>query len=182
MNKNLFISRCSFAIAFMCLSGPLSIYVPWIPVPFTLQIFSLFLIASVLSPAESFISIFLYLVLGISGFPVFSGGSSGISSLAGPTGGFLAAFPIAGLIISKAPKEYSKIKMNYLVNFIALLTIYSIGIAGLKIHINKSMLNLSKGMIPFLVADIFKIAAALIIARKLNRIQSLRVPGKVLSE
>ena len=40
----------------------------------------------------------VYLVEGASGLPFFSGGTTGLAHLLGPTGGYLVAFPAAAFI------------------------------------------------------------------------------------
>jgi biotin transport system substrate-specific component len=42
-----------------------------------------------------FLALLLYLLEGLLGLPFFSGGGSGLSHLAGATGGYLLAFPLA---------------------------------------------------------------------------------------
>lgn len=84
------------------------ISIPVKPVPFTLQTMMVVLAGAFLGSRNGAYSMFMYLALGIIGLPVFaqtSDGLFGIAKLAGPTGGYLLAFPVAafltGLIIEK---------------------------------------------------------------------------------
>ena len=75
----------------------------WISVPvptvsFTLQTFGVFLSLGVLGGKWGTVSIFLYLLLGAVGLPVFAGFGSGMSVLVGPTAGFLWGFLWAGAV------------------------------------------------------------------------------------
>ena len=89
-----FIAMC---IAFFTLCS-------WLSIPFfiniTLQIFAIFLVASITTPVNSLLSVVSYISLGLIGVPVFSGFGSGISAFAGASGGFIIGFALSALIIS----------------------------------------------------------------------------------
>ena len=70
----------------------LSIPIP--PVAFTLQTFGLLLTLGVLGGKWGSISIWLYLLLGLMGLPVFSGFRFGAAALLDVTGGFLWGFAL----------------------------------------------------------------------------------------
>lgn len=76
--------------AIIAVLSPLAIPIGIVPV--TLQTLAVGLVATVLKARETFFAILLYLLLGFIGIPVFTGGTSGIAVLFGPTGGFLLAF------------------------------------------------------------------------------------------
>jgi biotin transport system substrate-specific component len=78
------------------------ISIPLGPVPFTLQVFFVFLTSAILPAKKAFLAQFLYLLLGFFGFPVFSGFRSGLPVLFGPTGGFLLSFPFVAFLTAKA--------------------------------------------------------------------------------
>ena len=73
----------------------LSIPIP--PVSFTLQTFAVLLTLGVLGGRWGSVSIFLYLLLGFVGLPVFSGFRGGAAAFLDPTGGFLWGFLAAAL-------------------------------------------------------------------------------------
>jgi biotin transport system substrate-specific component len=68
-------------------------------IPFTLQTVAIQIGAFALPKPYGIISIVLYLMLGLIGFPVFSKGGAGIGHFLGPTGGFLYGFLIATIFI-----------------------------------------------------------------------------------
>ena len=74
----------------------LSIPIP--PVAFTLQTFGLLLTLGVLGGKWGSISIWLYLLLGLVGLPVFSGFRFGAAALLDATGGFLWGFAAGALV------------------------------------------------------------------------------------
>ena len=73
----------------------LSISIP--PVALTLQTFGIFLALGVLGGKWGSVSVFLYLLLGLVGLPVFSGFRGGAGAFLDPTGGFLWGF-LAGAL------------------------------------------------------------------------------------
>ncbi|MCX7845902.1 MAG: biotin transporter BioY, partial [Dictyoglomaceae bacterium] len=75
------ISLCAMGVVFMIIGSYLSITFPFTRVPFTLQVFFLFLICLLFNYKESFFIVLAYLALGIIGFPVFAGGRGGINVL-----------------------------------------------------------------------------------------------------
>lgn len=75
----------------------------WIAVPIgdmaiTLQTFGVFLALGLLGGKWGTASIFVYLLLGAAGVPVYSGFRGGIGALTGATGGYLVGFLFSGLI------------------------------------------------------------------------------------
>jgi len=81
------------------------ISIPIGPVPLTMQTAVIMLCALLLPMGYAVLSVALYIVLGVIGFPVFSGGNSGIDTLFGPTGGFIIGFPIMTIIVSYFTKD-----------------------------------------------------------------------------
>lgn len=85
------------ASLFAALCGVCSwIAIPIPPIYITLQTFALLLTLGTLGGRWGTAAIFLYLLLGIAGLPVFSGFRGGISALLDATGGFLWGFLLAG--------------------------------------------------------------------------------------
>ncbi|HBY72577.1 MAG TPA: biotin transporter BioY, partial [Lachnospiraceae bacterium] len=77
--------------AVICVLSQISI--PTQPIPFTLALFAIFLTGALLPPRAAFLSVFVYLLLGAFGLPVFAGFKGGIHVLTGMTGGYLMAYP-----------------------------------------------------------------------------------------
>lgn len=78
--------------ALMCVAGPLSVPLPFTPIPISLTNLVIYLTAFVLGCKSGTVSYVIYLLLGTAGLPVFSGFTGGLSKLAGPTGGYLIGF------------------------------------------------------------------------------------------
>lgn len=67
-------------------------------VAITLQTFGILLCLRVLGGKRGTIAIFVYLLLGAVGLPVFSGFRGGLGVLLGATGGYLTGFLLTGLL------------------------------------------------------------------------------------
>ena len=90
------IALCGMCTAVLILSA-------WIAVPagnisLSLQTFGIFLCLGVLGGKLGSLVIFVYLLLGTVGVPVFSGFRGGLGALLGPSGGYLTGFLACGLI------------------------------------------------------------------------------------
>ncbi len=68
-------------------------------VPFTLQMFGVFVAGALLGPVRGFLAVVLYLAVATAGVPIFTQGQAGPGVWAGTTGGYLLAFPFAALIV-----------------------------------------------------------------------------------
>src|SRR6266849_1721641 len=74
------------------------IVIPIGPVPITGQTFAVLLTGALLGSRLGAMAMIAYLIEGVSGLPFFAGGHFGLAHLAGPTGGYLVAFPAAAFI------------------------------------------------------------------------------------
>jgi biotin transport system substrate-specific component len=81
------------------------ISVPFYPVPLTMQTLAVLMIGGVLGPKLGTASVAGYLVLGLTGAPVFHGGLGGPAIFVGPTGGYLLGFLPAVLLMGLAAKN-----------------------------------------------------------------------------
>lgn len=74
------------------------IKIPIGPIPIVLQNMVCILCAVLVGGISAGAPVALFLTAGLIGLPVYSGGTSGISVWAGPTGGFLAGYLIGAII------------------------------------------------------------------------------------
>ena len=78
--------------ALTCILGPMSIALPFTPVPISFTNLVIYFSIMVIGMKRGTISYLVYLLIGAVGLPVFSGFSGGLAKLAGPTGGYLVGF------------------------------------------------------------------------------------------
>ena len=161
----------SLMTAVICVLGPLTIPLPFSPVPLSLTHLPVYLSLYLLGWRSGTISYLIYLLIGTIGMPVFSGFSGGPGRLLGPTGGYLVGFigmtVLSGVIIEKTNGRafFSLLGMvagNGLV--------YLFGTLWLCIQLNLGWKEgLLIGVIPYLPGDLFKIITALFAGPYLKR-------------
>lgn len=150
-----------FFIALTSLGAFVRIPLLFTPVPLTLQTFFVLLSGALLGSKLGFTSQAVYLLLGLSGLPLFTGGFAGALYFAGPTAGYLAGFLFAALISGKLIKKddcWGKVFAKFMLADAVLL---ASGMLWLKLSLGLSLTNaLFLGVIPFVIGDLLKIAAA----------------------
>lgn len=133
----------------------------------TLQTLMIMLIGSTMLPVEAFLSVLLYVLIGILGLPVFSGYKSGIGVILGPTGFFILAFPIATYFISILKgKSFPRLLIVNVI--IGIGFTYLVGVVGLALYNKTSYFTAFKIMLIFIPFDIIKAILATLIARKIK--------------
>ena len=147
------------------------IKIPFYPVPMTMQTFVVLFLGMTFGYKIGVATVSLYLIEGIVGLPVFSNSPErgvGLVYFTGPTMGYLIGFISACFLAS-----FIKKSDNYFIIFLRLIlsvsTIYILGILwlGMLIGWDKPLLEL--GLIPFLIAELFKISLLTVLARKICR-------------
>ena len=150
------ITMIGLMTAVTCILGPLSLPLPFSPVPITLTNFAVFLSIYILGMKYGTISLLIYLALGTIGLPVFSSFSGGLGKLAGPTGGYLFGFIFLALIHGFFMLRFHKKTFASIIGMtLGMIACYLF--AALMI-----------GVIPYLPGDAVKIALAAIIGPKLS--------------
>ena len=145
------------------------IQVPFWPVPMTMQTFVVFLIGMAYGWRLAALTLFVYLVEGALGFPVFAKGG-GLDYLIGPTAGYLYGMFLAATLIGfLSEKGYAN---SYFFSFIAIflgsIIIFLLGIVylGTIIGYEKAIVA---GLIPFIPSEIFKIALAVVLIPTISK-------------
>ena len=148
------------------------IKIPFLIVPITLQTLFVILSALVLERRLAVLSVIVYLMTGLAGFPVFAKGG-GINYIFSPTFGYLVAFIFATYFIASF-----KEKNLYIITFIGMLIIYALGMmyfvfiqyifSGKVYSISYLLYNL---FLVFLPGDILSCVVAIIGYRKILKIK-----------
>ncbi|MGB8719949.1 MAG: biotin transporter BioY, partial [Desulfobacterales bacterium] len=146
------------------------IAIPVGPVPIVLQNLFIMLAGLLLGPRWGTASVGVYLLAGAFGLPVFSGGSGGLARFAGPTGGYLIGFlPAVYLIGLISRRNRRRALWDVLAMVLGTVLIYALGVSWLIVWTHMSLQKaLAAGVLPFLIGDALKIAAAVPIARALR--------------
>ena len=148
--------------ALLCIVGPLTIPIPISPVPITLLNLVLCISLYLVEWKQALLSVFIYLLLGLVGLPVFSSFRGGFSVLAGPTGGYLIGYLffvlVSGILILTFPQKKAWCAIGFI---IGLVTLYAFGSIWMSLQMNTSFAkSLLIGVIPYLPGDIMKILLA----------------------
>ena len=143
---------------------------PFSPVPITLQTFFVLLSGALLGSNLGTISQLSYLLLGVSGLPVFTGAGSGIFYLLGPTGGYIFGFVLAASFVGRSIKYLPRnLFAVFALLFFADLILLSCGVIWLKLLSGYGLAKLLMiGFIPFIPGDLLKALAAAAIYLKLK--------------
>ncbi len=110
--------------------------VPVQPVPFTLQTMIVLLAGAFLGPVNGAISQLLYIAAGALGLPVFAGFGFGLATLLGPTGGYLAAFPLAAFLVGLLIRKNNSSVMVFISMLIGTASILFSGALYLSLFVN----------------------------------------------
>lgn len=140
-------------------------------VPVTLQTFAVCLSAALLGWKCGVLSVLVYILLGAAGLPVFAGMAGGVGVLIGPTGGYIVGFlPTAALIGLVAERSGRRALPLALSMIGGVLICYAVGTAWFTAvtarGIGESLLLC---VVPFLIPDALKIAAAMLLSNRLYK-------------
>ena len=137
------------------------IEIPNQPVPFTLQTFFVLSAGALLGKRGAAMSMSLYLILGVIGLPVFSGGAFGLAKILGPTGGYLLSFPIAAFVVGYLTRLRSEYWWMLISMFVGSLIIFSLGTIQLNfLYLHNWKYSFQAGFLIFSWWDGVKIVAA----------------------
>lgn len=138
--------------------------VPLWPVPMTMQTLVVLTLGMVLGPRLALATLGLYLLQGAVGLPVFAGTPEkglGLVYMTGPTGGYLAGFVVAAVLMGKlAERGWDRHPLTTAAAMLAgMAVIYALGAAWLAgfVGIGKA---LQLGVLPFLLGDAVKLLLA----------------------
>lgn len=148
------------------------IKVPFYPVPMTLQTFAVMAIAAAYGSRLAVATVLAYLAEGLFGLPVFTNTPPAIAGPAyflGPTGGFLIGFIIAAFIVGLAAHrghDRSPVRL-FIYMLVADIVIFALGFIWLSWFAQIASgtgigpaAAWTGGVLPFLIADLVKIALA----------------------
>jgi len=145
---------------FVGITAQLAIPLPFTPVPLSLQTFSVLLTVAVLGSTRGVLSMGLYAVAGMAGMPWFAQHQSGWGF---PSFGYVVGFVLAALVVGKLAERGADRTPLRAVGLLVLgnLVIYAVGVPGLMLFAQMSLPKaLALGVVPFLIGDALKIAAA----------------------
>jgi biotin transport system substrate-specific component len=186
-NTERMLVQFSFSLVFvilMWISANSFVYLPFTPVPVTMQVFTVLFCGIALGKTWALVSQLEYLVLGLAGFPLFAGFKNGLAVLLGPTGGYVIGFAAAafltGFVYKKLSLKFAGTGIDvFLACICGMAVIYLSGLfhlAGFLYQVSgqtggaELLLTAFKaGVLPFVVFDLLKIMAIVTIQKAAER-------------
>lgn len=159
------------ALVAALISAGALVAIPVGPVPVTLQVLVVAIATLVLAPAEALLTIGLYLALGAVGAPVFSGGGAGLGVIAGPTGGFLIGFLVGSPLGASIRRSLGRFPVCADVAALTVLLVVTYGLGWaffVGVTGRPPAEALALAVVPFVLVDIGKAVAAVLVARALR--------------
>lgn len=154
------------------------ITVPIPSVPFTLQIFGVYMAVFALGGLKGTLAVAVYIALGLIGVPVFSGFKPGLPTLLGPTGGYIWGFLLSALfmwlmqsVVIKNPTAPKTLATA----FGALLLCYAFGTAWFVYVYARDVGSigvwtaLTLCVLPYIIPDVLKILGAYKLAQVVKK-------------
>lgn len=167
-NKIKMLVITAMVTAVVSIISPLAIPLPF-GVPVTLQTFAVAFAGYFLGYKLGVLSIFIYVLIGAVGLPVFSGFNGGLGVLTSYTGGFILGFLFLALFCGirfKTENTYLFIVSGV----VGLLLCHSMGITQFSlVSKNTFMESMVMSSIPFLIKDIASVVAAYMVAGTLRK-------------
>ena len=150
-----------------------AIPVPAVPVPITAQTLGVMLAGAVLGARRGFLAILLFLVLVAVGLPLLAGGRGGLAVFAGPSAGFLCAWPLGALVTGLLTEAFWQ-RFHLAWALVATLVggigvIYAVGIPVLSLVADISLSAAFTGSLVFVPGDIVKAVVAALVAVTVRR-------------
>lgn len=146
-------------------------------IPFTLQTLGVFTTVGILGGRRGSLAVFVYILLGLVGLPVFSGFSGGAGVLFGTTGGYIIGFLAAALLMWGIERLCGRGRLALAISMLlGLLLCYAIGTLWFLLVYAKTSGAVSLYtvlgwcVLPFLLPDLVKIGIALLLTARLRRV------------
>lgn len=166
-------ARCALFAALLAICA-------WVAIPigdiaFTLQTLGIFLTLGLLGGKRGTLAIFIYLLLGLVGLPVFTNFQGGAGVLLGTTGGYIAGFLFSGLtywLVTALGGNSPKVRLVAML--LGLAVCYLFGTLWYRFGYLRSSSAVGVGFIlikcvlPYLLPDLLKLTLAAYLTGRLR--------------
>ncbi|GAA4476656.1 biotin transporter BioY [Rhodococcus olei] len=170
-----------FAALIIALGLPGTITIGGSGVPITLQSLGVMVAGALLGPRKGVLAVLTVIVLGLA-LPVLAGGRTSLTSLSGPTAGFLIgwipAVAVIGWLTVKALPRYNVI-VGTLINVLGgIVVLYAFGIAGMVLRTDLTVWAALSANATFLPGDTLKAVVAAVVAAQVHRAYPALLSGR----
>jgi len=167
-------------IAYIAVCAALLAVCSWISipttVPFTLQTLGVFLTVGLLGGRRGTMAVLVYILLAAVGVPVLAGFTGGLGILLGNTGGYILGFLLSAVLMWVLELFLGRgLPVLAIGMVLGLLACYAFGTAWYMFLYARTNGPVALGtalgwcVAPFVVPDLLKIAAALLLSSRLRR-------------
>lgn len=167
-------------LAYIALCAALIAVCSWIQiptvVPFTLQTFAVFLAVYFLGGKKGTMSVFIYIMLGLIGLPVFAGFKGGPGALFGMTGGYILGFIMQAAIFWLFENFFGRKIWSEIISMVlGLIACYAYGTIWFMLiwSGDKGPITLSSALgmcvFPFVLVDTAKMLVAITLGKTLRK-------------
>ncbi len=162
--------------AIICVIAPFSFPVGAIPI--SLATFAIYIISCTVNKKLSVAAVFIYILIGAVGLPVFSSFTGGLQCITGYTGGYIIGYIPCAFIIGLLTDKFETGRVIYPLSMIAGTAICYL--FGTLWYMHRAECGFPEAVavcvVPFLIGDIIKITAASCIGITLkNRIKKFTI-------
>ncbi len=148
------------------IGAKMRVFTPFTPVPFTLQTAFVLSAGMYLGRRWGVVSMCMYLLLGVTGIPVFAGDAAGLSYFIGATGGYLLGFLVAPYITARVSREMRMSTAGcYLASLAGTLVILALGTVWLAVLMGDVWMAICVGFLPFVLWDACKALVPALLAK-----------------
>jgi biotin transport system substrate-specific component len=150
-------------VGFLAVLAQIAIPVPGSPVPVTGQTLGALLLGTAYGASLGFTTFASYLIVGILGAPVFASGAHGLAKLTGATGGYLVGMLLASALTGYLAGRKWDQRISTAIPAILLgdAIIFTFGLIWLHHAAHATWTwTFSKGLAPFVLGEVIKIAIA----------------------
>ena len=172
VRKESIFKKLLFSVLFAAITAVCGfVTIPIGPIPIVLQNMMVVLNGILLGCLWGTVSTGIFLLLGLCGLPIFSGGGSGVARFMGPTGGFLYGYLIASfvagavsLLLGKREKGVYAYIICLISSLLGFVAMYPTGVLHFVRYSGKSFREAFEiCVIPFIIPDLIKLVLASVI-------------------
>lgn len=150
-------------------------------VPITGQSLGIMLAGTVLGAKRGALAVILFLALVALGLPLLAGGRGGLGVFSGVTAGFLFGWVVAAYVTGLLAEMWAS-KGGWITPAIAaaiggILVLYPIGIVGMYLKLDATLMGLTQSMYAFIPGDLIKCVLAGLITQGLRKARPGLVAG-----
>ncbi len=164
------IVKIALMAAIISVLGPLSVPLPFTPVPVSFTIMAVYLTSYLLGSKTGTLSVIIYILVGLAGLPVFSGFTGGAAKLVGPTGGYIIGFIFIAII---GGFFVDKFKGNFFLSLLGMAIgtaiCYLFGSLWLAYQASMNLKQeLLAGVVPYVALDCAKMVIAVLLGKQVK--------------